>query len=67
MIELTISDELLIRTVLNLIGETDPELINLTLHASARDASLKAFYSDKSNFLYPSLQSNGDILWLKIN
>ena len=43
MIELTISDELLIRTVLNLIGETDPELINLTLHASARDASLKAF------------------------
>lgn len=46
------------------IGETDAVLIESILAQAAKDESVKAFYLDPRNFLYPTLQEDGTTLWL---
>lgn len=67
MSKLTFSEEMQIFDILDLINETDADIINSILIESARNDSTKKFYMDIGNFLFPIKQSNGEILWLKSN
>lgn len=64
MPKLTFTEELRIRDIMDWINETDSALIDSILAQAAKDDSVKAFYLDPRNFLYPTELLDGTTLWL---